>query len=268
MSGRSVLIRTGGLGDFVLSVPLLCVLAEKFAEVVLVTKPRYFPLVDNLSCPPKLVDADLFEAKNCAFLEGSTIFTFWNDEDFLSELEQAGADEVQPLISRPNDPPHVTERMFCDAKLPTPENLLEKPWLGSELPVGKDLWLHPGSGSASKNMPLSIFVEEAESWLSGDDEGRIVFSFGEADEAVEEEIYSTSLAFHPRVDLIQPVSNADLNELLLERAIRFIGNDSGPAHLAASLGIPTQVFFRTTDPEIWRPLGPGVEILQPSPDSN
>ena len=117
-------------------------------------------------------------------------------------------------------------------------------------------------------MPLSIFVEEAEAWLSGDDEGRIVFSFGEADEAVEEEIYSTALAFHPRVDLIQPVSNADLNELLLERAIRFIGNDSGPAHLAASLGIPTQVFFRTTDPEIWRPLGPSVEILQPSPDSN
>ena len=209
MSDRSVLIRTGGLGDFVLSVPLLSVLADSFAEVVLVTRPRYFPLVDNLSCPPKLVDADLFEAKNCAFLDGSTVFTFWTGEDFLSELEQAGADKVRPLVSRPNEPPHVTERMFLDAKLPIPEGFLEKPWLGSQPPAGKDLWFHPGSGSASKNMPLSIFVEEAEAWLSSDDEGHIVFSFGEADEAVEEEIYSTSLAFHPRVDLIQPVSNAD-----------------------------------------------------------
>ena len=112
MSGRSVLIRTGGLGDFVLSVPLLCVLAENFAEVILVTKPRYFSLIDNLGCSPKVVDADIFEAKNCAFLEGSTIFTFWNDEDFLSELEQAGAAEVRPLVSRPSEPPHLTDHQL------------------------------------------------------------------------------------------------------------------------------------------------------------
>ena len=268
MSDRAVLVRTGGLGDFILSVPLLCSIAESFAEVILVTRPRYFPLVDNLGCSPRLVDVDIFEPKSSPFLEGSKVFTFWTDEDFLSELEQAGADETRPLVSRPHGPPHVTERMFRDARLPIPEDLLERPWLGSELPEGTDLWIHPGSGSTGKNMPLGVFLEEAETWLSGDEGSRVVFSFGEADEAIEEAILSTSLAFRERVELIQPVSNSDLGALLLERAARFLGNDSGPAHLAASLGIPTQVFFRSTDPEVWRPLGPSVEILQSPPASN
>ena len=108
----------------------------------------------------------------------------------------------------------------------------------------------------------------AEDWLSQSPDARVVFSFGEADEEVEDEFYLSSLAENERVELVEPVSNADFVELLRERAVRFIGNDSGPAHLAACLGIPTQVFFKTTDPEIWRPLGPGVEILQPPSESS
>jgi heptosyltransferase III len=124
--------------------------------------------------------------------------------------------------------------------------------------------LHPGSGSIEKNIPLSIFLGHAEAWLSDDDQGRIVFSFGEADEELEEEIYKTDLAFHERVELVQPVSNSDLTELLLDKAAHFIGNDSGPGHLAAALGISTHVFFRTTNPVIWHPLGPQVSHTTPS----
>ena len=39
-------------------------------------------------------------------------------------------------------------------------------------------------------------------------------------------------------------------------AARFIGNDSGPGHLAAITGIPTLALFGPTDPARWRPLGP------------
>ncbi len=38
----------------------------------------------------------------------------------------------------------------------------------------------------------------------------------------------------------------------------FIGNDSGPAHLAGALGLPTHVIFGFTDPELWHPCGPRV----------
>ncbi|MBU61202.1 MAG: hypothetical protein CMI26_01715 [Opitutae bacterium] len=255
---KAILFRTGGLGDFVLTVPLLREIGRHFDEVLLVTRPRYFSFADSLGFSLKLGDADIFETKESDFVQGATVFTFWSDGDWLDELAKAGAAEVRVLASRPDAPPHVAVRMFEDANLPVPKDLFERSWLESAPPSGTSLWLHPGSGSTEKNIPLSVFVGQAEAWLADDDKGRVVFSFGEADEKLEEEIHAIDLAFHERVELVQPVSNSDLTELLLEKAIHFMGNDSGPCHLAAALGISTHVFFRTTDPKIWHPLGPQV----------
>jgi len=263
-SRKAILFRTGGLGDFVLTVPLLREIGRHFDEVLLITRPRYFSFADSLGFSLRLADADIFDAKRVDFVQGATVFTFWSDDDWVDELEVAGAADVRILGSRPNTPPHVSARMFEDAKLPMPKDLFERSWLESEPPAGTSLWLHPGSGSIEKNIPLSIFLGHAEAWLSDDDQGRVVFSFGEADEELEEEIYKTDLAFHERVELVQPVSNSDLTELLLEKAAHFIGNDSGPGHLAAALGISTHVFFRTTNPVIWHPLGPQVSHTTPS----
>src|SRR5205823_6362461 len=40
---------------------------------------------------------------------------------------------------------------------------------------------------------------------------------------------------------------------LLRSASVFIGNDSGPAHMAAAFQIPVVVMFGNSDPRIWRP---------------
>jgi ADP-heptose:LPS heptosyltransferase len=54
-------------------------------------------------------------------------------------------------------------------------------------------------------------------------------------------------------------SDPTLPELiaLIHRCGLFIGNDSGPMHIAAALGIPTVALFGPSDPRIWGPLGPG-----------
>ena len=41
----------------------------------------------------------------------------------------------------------------------------------------------------------------------------------------------------------------------------FIGNDSGPGHLAGILGTPTVSIFGANDPTRWKPLGPAVEVV-------
>jgi len=41
----------------------------------------------------------------------------------------------------------------------------------------------------------------------------------------------------------------------------FIGNDSGPAHIAAAYGIPVVVFFGPSDPRIWGPWRTASRIL-------
>jgi ADP-heptose:LPS heptosyltransferase len=48
----------------------------------------------------------------------------------------------------------------------------------------------------------------------------------------------------------------------LRSASLFIGNDSGPAHLAGHLGVPTIVLYGPTTPLIWKPLGPKVTPLE------
>lgn len=48
---------------------------------------------------------------------------------------------------------------------------------------------------------------------------------------------------------------------LLSKAIVFIGNDSGPAHVAAAFGVPSVVLFGTSNPAIWGPWETESEII-------
>ena len=51
------------------------------------------------------------------------------------------------------------------------------------------------------------------------------------------------------------ISGAPLSEIkrLIAGASLFVGNDSGPAHMAAALGVPSVVIFCASDPAIWGP---------------
>jgi len=48
---------------------------------------------------------------------------------------------------------------------------------------------------------------------------------------------------------------------LMSKAAVFIGNDSGPAHMAAAFGIPSIVMFSTTNPAIWGPWRTEQEVI-------
>jgi len=48
---------------------------------------------------------------------------------------------------------------------------------------------------------------------------------------------------------------------LFELAAGFVGNDSGPLHLAGALGLPALGVFVSTDPARYRPLGPRTAVL-------
>nr|MDQ2900485.1 lipopolysaccharide heptosyltransferase family protein [Acidobacteriota bacterium] len=59
------------------------------------------------------------------------------------------------------------------------------------------------------------------------------------------------------------VSNAPLPDIksLLNGAALFVGNDSGPAHMAAACGIPVVVLFGSSDPVIWAPWKTAARAL-------
>ncbi len=59
------------------------------------------------------------------------------------------------------------------------------------------------------------------------------------------------------------LAGAPLSEIkrLLASASLFVGNDSGPAHMAAACGLPVIVIFGTSDPAIWGPWRTTSEVL-------
>ncbi|MGA2132358.1 MAG: glycosyltransferase family 9 protein [Bryobacteraceae bacterium] len=60
------------------------------------------------------------------------------------------------------------------------------------------------------------------------------------------------------------LAGAPLGEIksLLRSASLFLGNDSGPAHMAAAFGLPVVVIFGASDPAIWRPWRTPSVVLQ------
>jgi heptosyltransferase-3 len=59
------------------------------------------------------------------------------------------------------------------------------------------------------------------------------------------------------------IPGAPLSEIkrLLASASLFVGNDSGPAHMAAAFGLPVIVIFGASDPAIWGPWHTTSEVL-------
>jgi ADP-heptose:LPS heptosyltransferase len=59
------------------------------------------------------------------------------------------------------------------------------------------------------------------------------------------------------------INNAPLEQTkaLLRSATLFVGNDSGPAHMAAAFGLPVVVLFGSSDPLVWAPWKTASEVL-------
>ncbi len=60
-----------------------------------------------------------------------------------------------------------------------------------------------------------------------------------------------------------PTLQTSLSEIksLLAQAALFVGNDSGPAHMAAAFGVPSVVIFGPSDPAIWGPWRTMGEVV-------
>ena len=59
------------------------------------------------------------------------------------------------------------------------------------------------------------------------------------------------------------VAGAPLSEVksLIAGASMFLGNDSGPAHVAAAFGVPLAVIFAGSDHEVWSPWRANAETI-------
>jgi len=119
------------------------------------------------------------------------------------------------------------------------------------------VWLHPGAGSPRKRWPLECFVRlAAELAAAGSDPA---FVTGPAENDLVAAIGSLT---GDRWQIHQPATVGELAALLAD-GTAYIGNDGGPTHLAAALGLAVVAVFGPSDPRRWQPVGPAVTVVRP-----
>jgi ADP-heptose:LPS heptosyltransferase len=285
---RNVLIlHTGALGDFVLAWPLILALGRIHPQsrIIVVTHASKGALAEAAlhvesadieqgwhalfaPAPAPAPDVALGE-RPAKLIEGAhAIYSFVAGGDVLAKV----APNAQVATLQPTPPAdyakhasqHLAEQL---AKTPPVKSAVEQMLKSINLrgiSTGRshdgDVVVHPGSGSREKCWPVERFLKVIERLRRSRKEVRVLL--GE----VELERFSVSevKALEGAASVRRPGTYIELfNEL--RTASLFIGNDSGPSHLAGVMGLPTVALFGPTDPAVWRPLGPRVRALRHEP---
>jgi heptosyltransferase-3 len=127
-------------------------------------------------------------------------------------------------------------------------------------PTKKTIAVHPGSGSRKKRWPLENYLELiCRLAAPGEYDVRILLGPAEDEEIFRNVAERTGHRGDVMVVRNRPIS---LIAAVLQSSDLFIGNDSGIAHLASSLGVPTVALFGPTDHRLWGPAGQCVAVVR------
>jgi ADP-heptose:LPS heptosyltransferase len=117
-------------------------------------------------------------------------------------------------------------------------------------PPGAYAVIHPVAATAEKTWPAGKFLEVARHVASSHGL-EPVFVGGPGDDLAAFSAFRTVAG--------APLEHA---KSLISGAALFIGNDSGPAHIAAAFGVPVVVLFGPSDPVVWAPWQVEAEVLE------
>ncbi len=236
---RRLVIRPGGIGDIILSMPAIAHLSP--SEVW--TRAEMLPFFSNAkSIAASGIDSlGYFGAPDLGGFDEIHTWYGAQREDFRAAL-----DALHPKVfwydALPQDGnQHAADFFATQVQAPTPAT----PRIGVEAQPNRLIWIHPFSGGAKKNWPLENYHQLA-GYLRAT--GRSVEFIAAPHQA----------GIIPGARIVE-----DLKELasLLSGGQLYIGNDSGITHLAAACGAATLAVFLNTNPGVWGPRGHRVEVL-------
>jgi ADP-heptose:LPS heptosyltransferase len=280
MTDRKILVlAAGSLGDAILTLPALQAL-QGLGTVSLSGTPAYLQL------GAELLGLDRVTLLDPVLQAGELPRPF--DEVFLFLKEDAAAQAsrmrsgatrvlVPPFpftdfLSRPR-PAHLywnatveaahPGRVFQDKPtLQVPDSLKRSGRKILEtLHLTNPILIHPGSGGRAKNSPLSFFRQAAEK--AGGLGMPVLVVWGEAEENRLGEFKEAFQGMEGVWRLEEPLTLPNLVGVMAN-ARGYLGNDSGPTHLASACGLPVLAVFGPTDARVWAP--PGADVFQAGRD--
>ena len=119
------------------------------------------------------------------------------------------------------------------------------------------IMLHPGARYWFKAWPVERFAELADR-LTERGDCRILIGGHAQERALADDmasrVRSKPVVLAGRTTVLHYAS-------ILKRCALFVGNDNGPMHMAAALGVPVVALFGPSNPSEWGPRGKRVEVL-------
>ena len=259
---RAAVIRLRSLGDCVLTTPAIHLLRSARPEmrIAIVVEDRFReifegnPDIDQI-LPPKLRDLRTFQPDLCLNLHGGTRsarltalsrarfragFAHFPNR-FVYNVRIPTAQEILGVDRKVHTAEHVASAIF---HLGVPRRELPRARLFAT-PLAPRIVLHPFASAPEKTWPASHFIRLAERLRAP-----VVFIGEAADD------FTPFRSF-------EMAAGASLSHIkaLLAGASLFVGNDSGPAHMAAAFGVPSVVMFAASDPVIWAPWKTTAETI-------
>ena len=284
--GRTLVLFPGALGDFVSFHPALEVLSARSRRLRILVRGGLGDLLPEGPSAPRVGSLEAPEVSRL-FVEGAgaeprvrrffgsydAIYSWTGAKDPVFMRNLRAVARVEPRLF-PFRPPGTAVRwseyyLACvgagaerlvSARLrfkPAAVDWAEELWRAQGLSTRAVLAVTPGSGAVRKNWPLARFMEVCR-WWRGETGGVPVVLLGPAEEerGMEEAIPADTARVFKGLSLARLAA-------LLARCNAYVGNDSGPTHLAAGLGVPTVAVFRVTDPREWTPWGAKVTVVTP-----
>jgi heptosyltransferase-3 len=284
---RILIIRTGGLGDFILSLPLMRALATTWpdAELEVLGRPEIAVLAGSLIACGRSIDdhrfARLFSDTPLEMSDAGAVYLSSFDfvVSFLGTPDSDFGRKLRSIVSRtlfipaaaPGTKHAVTQFLEAlkssveaqvDDHIPRIELSAEARDAGVQLLQSllgramckRSVIVHVGSGGRRKNWPPHLFVQVIRLFLGAG--SQVILLQGEADEdAVRKVLAQVQVPVLEGASLVQVAGVIACCQLV-------IGNDSGISHLAAAVGTPLVCLFGPTEPAVWQPLGSAVCVLK------
>jgi heptosyltransferase III len=246
---RILVIRRGGLGDTLLTAPLLRALRRQFqgASVHLAGTREYCDVL----CAYGIIDV----------AHSAEEFWLWLPERARQSLSSFGL----VIGDEPGLVHHAFDLQGLTAPRPSALQLARQVGFEPEWPsdcqlrqpttkVSGPILIAPGSGGVSKCWPREHWLALVSRETLRSRPLRIVVGPVE-----QERDDPRNWPWPVEVSFLVDQSPVQLAKSL-EQAGLFIGNDSGTTHLAAMLGVPTLAIFLDSDPAVWAPVGSHVTV--------
>lgn len=272
-NGRVAVIRLRSLGDCVLTTPALEILKRERPDlaVAVVVENRFAAVFENNPAvqrilPPRIRTLREWKPDLAINLHGgptSALLTACSGADmragfahfrfrFLYNVAIPKAQDILQVRRTVHTAEHLASAMFFlgARRCPIPRASLFAEPAPKRPPYAV---IHPMAAGEAKTWPPENFVRVA---------GRLRSSFQLEPVFIGARGEDLS-AFAP----YELVSGAPLAQIksLLKNASVFIGNDSGPAHMAAAFGIPVVAIFGASDAAVWAPWQAPCAVLQAAP---